>query len=375
MFLVMSGVAVVLVLAGAVVGLVMGQVSRRGLASAGAYVIAAAVLLGVAGLVTAGVLLIVRGWSTVLQPAAGVVLLACAVYVWPRPAKLAPGRPTLGREQATELFALVDRIADAAGVAHVDVIQLSTEFSARVVATGAGRRRVLLLGYPLWAVQGHRQRVAAIAHALVHQAHDIRSTPLIDSARAVLRRVSSLSGRPPESDDAVDQLLKPSALSRYGDELSTAAGQFTSRTRIADWTLLTPALIARGTDRLLLTAARPATLDADRRADTAAANIGSHSGATLPDPDLAREVATEMHRLAITAQTFHNGGSKFDAADNYWDELALSMQTTRFGRQGMPLASDTATDALPFGCATADAIEDELRAPSRILAEAVIQGG
>ncbi|NEB32881.1 hypothetical protein G3I62_27960 [Streptomyces sp. SID14446] len=373
MGLAVSGVAVVLVLVGAVVGLGTGQVSRHGLASAWAYLIAAAVLLGVAGLVTSGVLLIVRGMSTVLQPAAGVVLLACAVYVWPRPVKLTPNRSTLGRKQAPELFALVDRVADAAGVEPVDIIQLTAEFSVRVAALGARRRRVLFLGYPLWAVQGHRQRVAAIAHALVHQAHDIRSTPLIDSARAVLRRVSSLSGRPPESDAAVDQLLKPSALSRYGDELSTAAGQFSSRTRIADWTLLTPALIARGTDRLLLTAARPATVDAGRRADTAAASLGSHSGAALPDPSLAREVAAEMHRLAISAQTFRDGRSTRDAADHYWDELALFTQTERFGH-GMPLASDTAPGALPFGRGTADAIEDELRAPSRLLAEAMIQG-
>ncbi|MET8038769.1 M48 family metallopeptidase [Streptomyces sp. NPDC005345] len=373
MGLAVSGVAVVLVLVGAVVGLGTGRVSRHWLASGWAYLIAAAVLLGVAGLVTSGVLLIVKGWSTVLQPAAGVLLLACAVYVWPRPAKLTPNRSTLGRKQAPELFALVDRVADAAGVEHVDIIQLTAEFSVRVAALGARRRRVLFLGYPLWAVQGHRQRVAAIAHALVYQAHDIRSTPLIDSARAVLRRVSSLSGRPPESDAAVDQLLKPSALSRYGDELSTAAGQFTSRTRIADWTLLTPALIARGTDRLLLTAARPATLDAGRRADTAAARLGSHSGAALPDRGLAREVAAEMHRLAITAQTFRNGRNTLDAADHYWDELALLTQTERF-EHGRPLPSDTAPGVLPVGRVTADAIEDELRAPSRLLAEAMIQG-
>ncbi|MER5652707.1 MULTISPECIES: M48 family metallopeptidase [unclassified Streptomyces] len=373
MGLAISGVAVVPLLVGTVIGLVTGPASRRWLASTGAYVIAAAVLLGVAGLVTTGAFLILQGWSSVLQPTAGVVLLVCAVYVWPRPGKLRPGQPALGREQAPELFALMDRIADAVGAEHVDIVRLSTDFSVRVVAIGARRRRGLLLGYPLWAVQGHQQRVAAIAHALVHEAHDIRSTPLIDSARAVLRRVSSLSGRPPESDAAVDQLLKPSALSRYGDELSTAAGQFTSRTRIADWTLLPTALIARGTDRLLLAAASPATLDAERRADAAAASLGSPPGAAFPDPGLAREVAAEMHRLAITAQTFRNGRSKLDAADNYWDELALFTQTERLGH-GMPLTYDTAPGALPVGRVTADAIEDELRAPSRLLAEAMIQG-
>ncbi|MER5876185.1 M48 family metallopeptidase [Streptomyces sp. NPDC001910] len=375
MGLAISGVAVVLVLVGTVIGLVTGPASRRWLASAGAYVIAAAVLLGVAGLVTTGAFLILQGWSSVLQPTAGVVLLVCAVYVWPRPGKLRPGQPALGREQAPELFALVDHIADAAGAGHVDMVQLSTDFSVRVAAVGAGRRRVLFLGYPLWAVHGHRQRVAAIAYALVYQAHDIRNTPLIDSARAVLRRVSWLSGRPPESDAAADQLLKPSALSRYGDELSTAAGQFSSRTRIADWTLLTPALIARGTDRILLTAARPATLDARRRAETAAAGLGSPPGAAFPDPRLAREVAAEMHRLTITAQTFRNGRSKLDAADNYWDKLALFTQAERLGH-GMPLASDSTPGVpLPVGRVTADAIEDELRAPSRLLAEAMIQGG
>lgn len=133
------------------------------------------------------------------------------------------------------------------------------------------------------------------------------------------------------------------------------------------------ALIARGTDRLLLAAASPATLDAERRADAAAASLGSPPGAAFPDPGLAREVAAEMHRLAITAQTFRNGRSKLDAADNYWDELALFTQTERLGH-GMPLTYDTAPGALPVGRVTADAIEDELRAPSRLLAEAMIQG-
>lgn len=231
----MSAVAVAVV----VLGTVHGARPR----AAAAYVIAAAVHLGVAGLVVGALVLIVRGWSSVLQPVAGVILFALAVHLWPRPATLAPGPLVLEREQAPEMFRLLDRTADAAGARHVDLVHLTAEFAVRVETTGPRRRRrVLLLGHPLWLVNGPRQRATAVADALVCQAHDLRGAPLIDSALGILRRASSLAGRPPASDHAVDVLLRPSALSRYGDELSAAAGRFTVRTCMVDWTLFGPAL-------------------------------------------------------------------------------------------------------------------------------------
>ncbi|MFC5219985.1 M48 family metallopeptidase [Streptomyces coerulescens] len=310
-----------------------------------------------------------------VQPAVGLVLLALGGYLWPRPARLARGPLTLERKQAAELFELLDRLADAAGVRRVDVVQLDVGFSVRVATFGVRRRRVLFLGYPLWTVYGRQQRLAAVAHALVRQAHDIRDDAVIDAALDTLRRASTLASRPPASDDAADQLLRPSALSRYGDEMTTAASQFISRTRLVDWTLWVPGLAARGTRRLLLRAARSAVRDAERRADVAASRIVSPAAAAAaaPDRDLARQVAAEMHRLAVTLRTFGPARDGDSAAERYWETVRRYTETEQLGPKET-VDSGAGTEAMSLDQGTADAIQGELRQASLALAETILQG-
>lgn len=351
--------------------------SGQAAAAVAAYVIAAAVHLGVAGLMTGGVLLILLGWDTVVQPAVGVVLLVLAAYLCPRPATWAPNRLTLARQQAPELFGLLDRAADAAGARRIDAVRLNADFSTGVTTAGARRRRVLLLGYPLWVGYGRQQRVAAVVHALARQAHDIRGDAMVDAALVTLRRASLLAGRPPVSEGAADLLLKPNALTRHGDGMTTAAGQFATRTRLVDWALWVPGLIARGTELLLLRAARPSARSAERRADVLAARAGSPSAAAavLRDQDLAPRVAAEMHRLAVTARTFRRSGDDQGAADAYWESVGRYARTRRPGR-GPTADSGTGTAAtLTLAQTTADAIQRELGEASRALTEAIIQGG
>ncbi|QEV70368.1 hypothetical protein CP983_29510 [Streptomyces chartreusis] len=365
--------AIVLVIGGAVALLTVRDARRRA-ASAAAYVIAVGVHLGVAGLAAGGALFIVLGWDSVVQPVVGVVLLALAGYLWPRPAKPAPGRLVLERTQAVELFALLDRISHAAGVRRIDVVQLDTRFSLRVAAFGVRRRRVLVLGYPLWVVTGWQQRMAAIAHALVRQAHDIRSDAVIETAVETLCRASHLAGRPSSSDDAADQLLRPSALSRYGDEMTTAAGKFASRTRALDWALWVPGLIARGTKWLLLRATRSAVRDAECRADVLAARIVSPSAAAAaaPDRDLVRRVAVEMHRLAVTFRTFPPRDRR-SAVEGYWGAVGQYAKTQQLG-PNESVGPDAETGVPLPDRAAADAIQRELRQAADVLAETVLQG-
>ncbi|MBZ4320466.1 M48 family metallopeptidase [Streptomyces huiliensis] len=128
-----------------------------------------------AAVAVAGVLLVVLGWSTVVQPLLGVVLLAVAVVVFPRPARLPGNTPVLYRADAPRLFGLIDEVGGRVGTAGVHAVLVTAEFNASVTVYGFRRRRVLTLGLPLWRVLSPQERVALLGHELGHFAHgDIR---------------------------------------------------------------------------------------------------------------------------------------------------------------------------------------------------------
>lgn len=121
---------------------------RASLATAGAYGVACLLHILTVILLIGGLLLIVLGLRTVVQPLIGLVLLVCAALLRPRFDRLDPDLPTLLREEAPALYALLDDVADAVGVRRIDVVQVSTDFAVRVCTYGVRRRRRLVLGYP-----------------------------------------------------------------------------------------------------------------------------------------------------------------------------------------------------------------------------------
>lgn len=132
-----------------------------------AHAAALVVLAGFAGLVAVGVWLCVSDFPGV-GLAVGVVVLAAAYHVRPRFGNLPDGVTMLMSDEAPELRALVARVAARLGTRAPDLICLSEAYAADAFHVGPTRRRVLVLGLPLWLSLSAQQRVALLGHELGH---------------------------------------------------------------------------------------------------------------------------------------------------------------------------------------------------------------
>lgn len=361
------------------------------LATAAAFGIACLVHLLVAGMLVAGLLLVVLGWETVVQPMIGLVLLVGAAQLRPRLGRPDPELPTLRRVDAPALYTLLDDTADAVGVRHIDTVQVGTEFALRVSTCGIRRRRRLELGLPLWLTLAPQQRVTAVAHELGHFAsRDIRRGTLIGAA------LSSLAGRAeiPEHAPRRASAGSPSAplVSRHADGMATASARFKARGRAADWALWIPKLVVKGAHRLLMRLTRPSARLTEFQADAVAARVASTEAtvSALCDQLLAGAVNAEVHRLAVTVRTFRPVRAAQSTDRDIWAEVAAHAAALprRAGEElpaedgGLPSVSSRIARLHPgaghpavvtLDAAGADAIEDELREPKRVLAKKIIQ--
>src|SRR5690349_6474560 len=123
---------------------------------------AVVILLVVAAFLVAGVWLCTVDFP---RPALfpGRILILLAVEMRPRFGRLPKYATVLTRDEAPALYALVDRVAEAAGAPVPHVICLDEDrFNASSGAYGLRRRRVLRLGLPLWQVLAPEQRVALL---------------------------------------------------------------------------------------------------------------------------------------------------------------------------------------------------------------------
>ncbi|MEU0054823.1 M48 family metallopeptidase [Streptomyces sp. NPDC006334] len=374
---------------------------RIGWPAAAACGLAALVHVGTAGLLIGGLLLVVLGWSTVVQPLIGLLMIGLAVQVRPRFGRPRPDLPTLERDDAPSLFALLDSIADAARVRRIEIVQLSGDFAVRLSLTGVRRRPCLELGLPLWQTFTPRQRVAAVAHELGHfAAADVRRGTLVGTAFGALAGGAELTRIQEPSEPA----FTVSALSRRAEETTVGAGLFTARGR-RNWIMWLPGLLVRGTARLLTRLTRSGSLHVEFQADDVAARIASTRAmdSVLRDRRLADAVGFEVHRLAVTARTFGHGKAASTERE-FWDRVAahahalphrtgdgpedpLHTDTERPGHRRdedcalLPdpqrLARLSHTDAQPatitLDTPLADAIAEELSAPGRLLARKVIR--
>ncbi|MFF3845778.1 M48 family metalloprotease [Streptomyces sp. NPDC002328] len=352
-----------------------------------AYGLAGLVHVGTAGLLIGGLLLVVLGWSTVVQPLIGLLMIGLAVQVRPRFGRPGPDLPTLERDDAPSLFALLDSIADAAGVRRIDIVQLSGEFTVRASLAGVRRRRLLELGLPLWETFTPQQRVAAVAHELGHfAAADVRRGALVGTAFGVLRSGAELT----RSRAASEPVFTVSATSRRADEVLVAASRFAARGH-RNWITWLPGLLLRGTARLLVRLTRSGSRHVEFQADEVAARIASTEAvnSVLRDRRLAHAVSVEVHRLAVTARTFGRRGAG-DAEQDFWDQVAAHARTlpTVEGPDGhaegcegaspdLRLARLSHTAAHPATVtldeAAARTIEEELSAPKARVARKIIQ--
>ncbi|WP_117212954.1 M48 family metalloprotease [Allorhizocola rhizosphaerae] len=133
-------------------------------------------LAAIAGLAALGVWLIVAG-AFLMKPV-GVLLLLLAWLLRPRLGRLKPyldEYDEVTRDRAPHLFALVDEAAAATGAPAPHVVLVGAAWDAFGVTVGLRRRRVLMLGLPLWASLRPQERVAVLAHEMGHFANgDLR---------------------------------------------------------------------------------------------------------------------------------------------------------------------------------------------------------
>ncbi|SHM23178.1 M48 family metallopeptidase [Actinacidiphila paucisporea] len=265
-----------------------------------AHVLAWAVHLSTVAVAVAGVLLITTGGAFALQVLLGAVLLLVVVSLRPRLGRLPKDAVTLRRDTAPGLYALLDRIAAESGTRPVDVVVLDASVNAGVTEYGLRRRRLLVLGLPLWHMLGPQQRVALLGHEFGHYANgDQRRGLVVGTALTTLGtwhhvlRPSGQRGRP------VVQI-------------------------IADLIMVPPWLFVLGLLHLLDHFTLRATQRAEYRADLIGARIGSGAAAAECTDELllAESVDRELRRQAVLARTRTRASDREDAAAGLWGRLA-----------------------------------------------------
>ncbi|MFB6811744.1 M48 family metallopeptidase [Streptomyces sp. NPDC056387] len=122
-------------------------------------------------LAVAGVLLVVLGWDTGIQPVLGALLLGLAALLRPRPPRLPKAVPVLYRADAPRLFELIDEVGTAVGTAGVHAVVVDPEANAGVTTYGWRAHRMMVLGLGLWEILPPQERVALLGHELGHFAH------------------------------------------------------------------------------------------------------------------------------------------------------------------------------------------------------------
>jgi heat shock protein HtpX len=172
-----------------------GPLARRGVSPARAVTLTVAVLLllFVALLAGAGCWLILYDFPrfTILP---GVALLGLAVALRPRFGGMDEEAHFLDRDEAPELWSLVDRIAAHTGAPAPHFVGLDYSLGAYTTTVGLRRRRILCLGGPLWSVLDPQERVALVGHELGHFVNgDLRRGPLTHVALTTLGRLAALT--------------------------------------------------------------------------------------------------------------------------------------------------------------------------------------
>lgn len=252
---------------------------RARLAEVAAFAIAIVIHLYTLGLLVFAGWLAYVGWRNPLAWVAVLILLGIVFLMRPRFGRLEEDEKIVSRKSAPTLHALVDRMRAEAGSAPIDLIAVDTHFNAMAGAIGLRRRRVLVIGLPLWNVLDRQERVAVLGHELGHLVlGDLRRGLVVGTAlRAVAVLVELFQG---DRDAVVDDGLHPIV-------------------RGLMWIVGLPA-------RLVFTALFLLTLRAGQRSEYLADRLGSKLGGSdatassfasmLTGPLLMNRLATEVLR-------------------------------------------------------------------------------
>jgi hypothetical protein len=241
--------------------------SRHALKRIASYGLALAVNLASPALLGFAAWLFVRFGLIPGTVLGGLGLVLLAFELRPRFGHLPRGVVIVPRGQAMALYGLADQIAEELGASPVSWIGFDARHRASTRTIGPRRRRLIVIGLPLWDVLSWQERVATIAHEvahgrggnLLHRALIGSSLQSLDSLYLSLRR-TPFSDRPWMSVDL--------------------QGLTRSSEAIAARLLHGFAFIPRWLFFLQLNLARSASPLAEYRADQATARVASGAAAT-----------------------------------------------------------------------------------------------
>ncbi|MFT4415820.1 M48 family metalloprotease [Fredinandcohnia humi] len=121
--------------------------------------------------------------SSIFTLLVGFFLLGVAWSTRPKIPKLSKGENLIRREDFPNLFGAFDKLADSMGVKKVDGIVINNEFNASVTFIGWKRKKIIMIGYPLFYILEPEEQFAIIAHEFGHIANgDITRSFFIGTA-------------------------------------------------------------------------------------------------------------------------------------------------------------------------------------------------
>lgn len=266
-----------------------------------AYVIALTVHGLTCVLAAVGVWGLIAGWGG-LGMVFGLFFLAMAWSLRPRLNRLSDDDRVLLRDQAPELYALIDEIAVAQGTRGVDAVVVDVDANASVTQLGL-RRRLLTLGLPLWEVLSPQQRVALLGHELGHFTNgDTRYGMVVGTAFRTLDTWLRYL-RPIPNPNAIHTLTNLACIPLR---------------------LLVTAVVA-----LLDLLTAPSSQRGEYLADVASARTGSTEGATgLMDRLLvADSIVTTLNREVNSRRIHGRSGTAGQDGEGLWEALAAHMDS------------------------------------------------
>jgi Zn-dependent protease with chaperone function len=113
-----------------------------------------------------GILLLIHGWPNIIAIVFGLICLGGAWLA--RPQVTTMPEAIIPRDELPTLYKIVDAIADALGTSTVTGIMITSDFNATFTQVGWRRKKVISLGWPLWTILSHQERIALLSHEMAH---------------------------------------------------------------------------------------------------------------------------------------------------------------------------------------------------------------
>jgi len=209
-------------------------------------------------------------WIAVVTPfrvggiVVGLVLVLVAWDVRPRLARRPEGGSHAQVVRAPAFESYLHEVADAVGTRPVDEVYVNHHVNASVFDVGLRRRRVLVVGAPLWAALTTGQRTALLGHELAHfVSGDTRHSTVVGGALTTLAEWHQVM-----RDDRTVGLVPPPRGLLIG---------FSNW--VARWFMRVLSIVPRGLSLILLVVTLQDSRRAEYRADRVSAQVAGRDDA------------------------------------------------------------------------------------------------